>query len=294
MPTPKIVFAGTAMATITSVSQNACCASGVVTASQAGAEPVLERPVEDEPHRKHEQQPRGSRARSSAVPARDALPLFMARPSRATRRRDPEQHARSEITSSTHRDGRRGRRAVALDLAEDEHRRDLGLERQVARDQHDASRTRRSRGRSRAPTPARIAGRRFGRMIRRKTVTGPAPSEAAASSISRSSSSSTGCTERTTNGSVTNSSASRTPARVKATSMPTGPFGPYRASSVSPATIVGQRERQVDERVDDSLAAELVAHEHPGDERARHRVDRRHDQRDDQQVSLIADQASGP
>jgi hypothetical protein len=38
-PTPKIVFAGTAMATITSVSQNACCASGVVTASQAGASP---------------------------------------------------------------------------------------------------------------------------------------------------------------------------------------------------------------------------------------------------------------
>ena len=41
-----------------------------------------------------------------------------------------------------------------------------------------------------------------------------APSDAAASSISGSSSISTGCTERTTNGSVTNSSASRIAQRV--------------------------------------------------------------------------------
>ena len=32
-------------------------------------------------------------------------------------------------------------------------------------------------------------------------------------------------------------------------------LGPYSASSVRPATIVGQRERQVDERVDEALAA---------------------------------------
>ncbi len=51
-------------------------------------------------------------------------------------------------------------------------------------------------------------------MIRRKIVKLPAPSEAAASSMSRSSSISTGCTARTTNGSVTNSSASSTAARV--------------------------------------------------------------------------------
>ena len=73
----------------------------------------------------------------------------------------------------------------------------------------------------------------------RKVVSGPAPSEAAASSISRSSSSSTGCTVRITNGSVTNRSATRTAARLKAMSMPTGPLGPYSASSVRPATIVG-------------------------------------------------------
>ena len=61
--------------------------------------------------------------------------------------------------------------------------------------------------------PAAIAGAMFGRMIRRKIVAGLAPSDAAACSISRSSSSSTGCTVRTTNGSVTNSSARTTPAR---------------------------------------------------------------------------------
>ena len=51
-------------------------------------------------------------------------------------------------------------------------------------------------------------------MIRRKIVQRRAPSDAAASSISRSSSISTGCTVRTTNGSVTNSSASTTAERV--------------------------------------------------------------------------------
>ena len=40
-----------------------------------------------------------------------------------------------------------------------------------------------------------------------------------------------------------------------------------------------QREGQVDERVDDALARELVADEDPGHERARHRVDRRDPER---------------
>ena len=44
---------------------------------------------------------------------------------------------------------------------------------------------------------------------------------------------------RTTNGSVTKSSASTIAVRVNATLMPTGECGPYSASSVSPATIVG-------------------------------------------------------
>jgi hypothetical protein len=63
-------------------------------------------------------------------------------------------------------------------------------------------------------------------MMRLKTVPRPAPSDSAASSISRSSSSSTGCTARTTNGSVTNSSASTIEAWVKARSTPTGLSGP--------------------------------------------------------------------
>ena len=88
-------------------------------------------------------------------------------------------------------------------------------------------------------TPASIAGAKLGSTIRVKIVRPPAPSEAAASSISRSSSISTGCTARTTNGSVTNSNAMTTAARVNATLIPNGPRGPYNASSVSPATIVG-------------------------------------------------------
>ena len=63
-------------------------------------------------------------------------------------------------------------------------------------------------------------------MIRRKIVNRLAPSDAAASSTSRSSSSSTGCTVRTTNGSVTNSSARNTALWVLATSTPIGLFGP--------------------------------------------------------------------
>ena len=39
MITPKTVFRGTATATITNVSQKACCASGVVSESITGARP---------------------------------------------------------------------------------------------------------------------------------------------------------------------------------------------------------------------------------------------------------------
>ena len=61
--------------------------------------------------------------------------------------------------------------------------------------------------------PESIAGSRFGRTMRRNVVNGRAPSDAAASSISRSSSSRTGCTARTTKGSVTKSSATTIAAR---------------------------------------------------------------------------------
>ena len=55
--------------------------------------------------------------------------------------------------------------------------------------------------------PETIAGHRLGSTIRRNDCADVAPSDAAASSISGSSSISTGCTERTTNGSVTLSDA---------------------------------------------------------------------------------------
>ena len=67
-----------------------------------------------------------------------------------------------------------------------------------------------------------------------------APSEAAASSVSVSSSASTGCTERTQKGSVTKARASRMPIRVPATFTPNGLSGPYKASRVRPATTVGR------------------------------------------------------
>ncbi len=68
---------------------------------------------------------------------------------------------------------------------------------------------------------------------------GDAPSDAAAASISRSNSSSTGCTVRTTNGNVTKSSATVIAVRVNAISTCAGLRGPYRLSKTTPATMVG-------------------------------------------------------
>ena len=90
-----------------------------------------------------------------------------------------------------------------------------------------------------SPVPVNIAGTRFGRMIRRAIRNGDAPSDAAAASMSRSSSINTGCTVRTTNGSVTNSSATVIAVRVNAMLTCAGLRGPYKLSSTTPATIVG-------------------------------------------------------
>ena len=69
MPIPKTVFSGTAIATISSDSQNACWALGAVTASHTGAEAVFEGAVEDHRHRREQQQRRDSRARPCAARA---------------------------------------------------------------------------------------------------------------------------------------------------------------------------------------------------------------------------------
>src|SRR5690349_9506351 len=87
--------------------------------------------------------------------------------------------------------------------------------------------------------PDRIAGHSDGSTMRRNVTELDAPSDAAASSTSRSSSTRTGCTARTTNGSVTNSSANKTAPRVNTRCSPNGLSGPYSAIRVSPATIVG-------------------------------------------------------
>jgi hypothetical protein len=74
--------------------------------------------------------------------------------------------------------------------------------------------------------PAAIAGISDGRITRRNVVNRPAPSEADASSTSRSRDSRTGWTVRTTNGSVTKASARNTAIRVFATLTPSGDDGP--------------------------------------------------------------------
>ena len=75
-------------------------------------------------------------------------------------------------------------------------------------------------------TPERIPGRMLGKTTRRNVVSCDAPSECAACSTSGSSSSSTGCTVRTTNGSVTNIRQSTIAVCVKATLMSIGDVGP--------------------------------------------------------------------
>ena len=76
-------------------------------------------------------------------------------------------------------------------------------------------------------------------MIRRKTVKPPAPSEAAASSMSRSISISSGCTARTTKGRVTKQRATTIAARESAMSIPTGLLLPQSSIRIRLATIVG-------------------------------------------------------
>lgn len=77
-----------------------------------------------------------------------------------------------------------------------------------------------------SPAPESNAGASAGRITRTKIVRLLAPSEAAASSTSWSNSSSTGCTARTTNGNVTNASASPTPQAVCWMWIPAGLPGP--------------------------------------------------------------------
>src|SRR5271163_3411397 len=73
-----------------------------------------------------------------------------------------------------------------------------------------------------SPAPDNSAGVNDGSTTEVNIFQPLAPSDAAASSVSRSSSSSTGCTARTTNGNVTNASATATPHEVCCKCRPTG------------------------------------------------------------------------
>ena len=94
--------------------------------------------------------------------------------------------------------------------------------------------------------PVNRAGHSAGRITRTNVCHSEAPSVAAACSTSRSSSSSTGCSVRITNGSPMKMSATTTPNGLNATWIPSGcntrpsqPFGVYSAVSAMPATAVG-------------------------------------------------------
>jgi hypothetical protein len=76
------------------------------------------------------------------------------------------------------------------------------------------------------PPPLMIAGVRVGSTIRRNVVQLSAPSDSAACSTSLSTSISTGCTDRTTNGSVTKASATTRPGWVALRWMSIGLSGP--------------------------------------------------------------------
>ena len=132
------------------------------------------------------------------------------------------------------------------------------------------------------PAPASTEGSTLGRMTRNSTWRRVAPREAAASSISASSSASTGWTLRTQKGSVTKSNAAATPdpcpgqvdvqRAVDAVEREQREAGHHRR----------QREGEVDERTHERLAPEVVADQHPGDGQAGNGVDHRHNGGEDQ------------
>ena len=261
------------MSAISSVSQKAWTAAGVVIDSHTGAQAVLERAVEDEADRDEQQHGEVAEHERAQAQARRGGQRSWRAPQRPSDADRQQHHEREHEQHDGHR--RRADRVVALDLPEDVDRRELRVERDVARRPARPSRTRRPRGRSPCAAPERMAGTRLGstiaaedrRATRRPATRRPPPSRGRARAR-------TGCTERTTKGSVTNSSAIRIAHVVAMAWMPTGDVGPYEREQDDADDDRRQREGQVDERVDDRLAAEAVAHEHPGDERAGHRVDR--------------------
>ena len=223
----------------------------------------------------------GTASSSADNPARRSeavLALLGARAFPGRRAEEQQHHERGHEQHHRHRGAPPGCRSP---LREDEHRGRLGLERRlpVMSTSEPNSPTARAKA---SPPPAMIAGARFGRMMRRNTVARLAPSDSAACSISRSSSSSTGWTARTTKGKRHEQQGHDHGHPGEGDVDAHRAVGPVEGQQRQPGDDRGQRERQVDERVDHALAGKLVAHEHPGDQRSEQGVDQHHDHRGDQ------------
>ena len=179
---------------------------------------------------------------------------------------------------------------AALDLVEDEDRRDLGAGTgrlpeisTIDADLADRPRERHRDAREDPREDVRQHDPAERRSARSRRATAPPPPSRVSSS------SSTGCTVRTTNGSVTNSSARKIAVR--------GEGDVDRRSATERAVEREQdeagddrrqRERQVDHRVDERLAAEVVADEHPGDRSSRGPRSMTRDERRDRRGSASA------
>ena len=240
-----------------------------------GGEAVLERAVEDHPHRDDEQR---GQVEERHAPQRDPAPHLHDPPAR--HERDDQQHQeRDDQQQHRHRGG--AVRVAALDLAVDQDRGDLGLVRQVAADQHDraeladrapegepdAGQHRRPQGRQddAAEDRPRLGAERLGGLLGLALEAHQHGLDRAHHERQRHEQQ----REHDRDPRVGDVDADR-PAR------------PVEREQDEAGHDRRQRERQVDQPVDDPLAGELVADEHPGDHRPDDGVDGRHDQRDDQ------------
>ena len=142
------------------------------------------------------------------------------------------------------------------------------------------------------PAPASMAGARPGRTTRHSTWRGEAPREAAASSVSASSSASTGWTAADAEGQRHEGQGEKDAEAGAGHVHVEGAVGAVEGEQGQAGHHGGQGEREVDERTEEGLAPEVVAHEHAGDDQPGDRVDDGDDGRGTR-VSSSAATASG-
>ena len=193
--------------------------------------------------------------------------------------REAHQHGRRRV-------GAEG--VVVVDVAGvDEQRQRLRLARRRRRRRRSARRTRRASGRRSARRRRSRPSGSPGSVIRQNVCQREAPSVDAASSCSLPISCSTGSTSRTTNGSVTKIVASTMPGSEKITGRsapPSQPSLPQNRISDDADDHRRDRERQVDDRLQDALAREAPAGERERRDEAEDDV-QRHDDRDDRSAT---------